>query len=189
MGLILASGSPRRKTLLQLITQNFEVCPALSDENPPSTLPAQEVALYLAKEKAREVSRRLPNDLCIGADTTVILDNQILGKPGTPQNASRMLHSLSGQTHTVVTGVALAQSNQIRSAFSVSTQVKFYPLTDAQIDAYVQTGEPLDKAGGYGIQGYGALLVQEIQGDYYAVVGLPVAPLARELDALGIRFI
>ncbi len=180
MGLILASASPRRQALLQLITSDFRVIPADTDETiPPSLAPAQ-AAPYLASRKANAVSTQNPNDTVLGADTTVLLGAQILGKPLTAPRAVAMLRQLSGKTHQVVTGIALQKGTR-SLAFSVQTDVTFYDLTEAEIQAYVATGEPFDKAGGYGIQGTGALLVREIQGDYYNVVGLPIALLARKL--------
>ncbi len=180
MHLILASASPRRQELLRLITKSFTVCPADVNEMIPADIPAQQAARYLAEIKAKAVSRQYPDDVVIGSDTTVLLDNTILGKPETPERAVEMLRLLSGKTHEVITGVALVQGERCES-FQTITRVKFYALTEEQIRQYTATGEPLDKAGGYGIQGYGALLVEFLEGDYYGVVGLPVAPLARAL--------
>ena len=133
-------------------------------------------------KKAAAVSAQHPKDLVLGSDTMVLLGDQILGKPGTPERAAEMLRLLSGKTHRVITGVALARGGVLRS-FQSETAVTFYPLSEEEIAAYVATGEPLDKAGGYGIQGYGALLVKEIAGDFYSVMGLPVAQTARMLAA------
>ncbi len=181
MALILASASPRRQELLRLVTNDFVVCPAAVDEILPPALSIRGAAQYLAQIKAETVAKQHSNNVVIGADTTVLFANQILGKPNTPERAAEMLRLLSGKTHEVITGVALAKGTRI-STFQTETQVTFYPLTDAQIEAYVKTGEPLDKAGAYGIQGYGALLVRKIVGDYYGVVGLPVAPFAKALN-------
>lgn len=181
MALILASASPRRQELLRLITDDFIVCPAAVDEILPPALSVRASAQYLAQIKAEAVATQYPDAVIIGSDTTVLFEHQILGKPNTPERATEMLHLLSGKTHEVITGVALAKGAKI-STFQTETKVTFYPLTDAQIEAYVKTGEPLDKAGAYGIQGYGALFVQQIVGDYYGVVGLPVAPLAKALS-------
>lgn len=180
MGLILASASPRRQELLRLITEDFTVCPAAVDESLPPALSVREAARFLAKKKAMAVIAEHPEAVVLGSDTTVILGDTILGKPETPERAVEMLRMLSGKTHKVITGVALAKGDKVTS-FQTVTKVTFYPLTEAHIQGYVATKEPLDKAGGYGIQGYGALLVQKIVGDYYGVVGLPVAPTARAL--------
>lgn len=180
MGLILASASPRRQELLRLISEDFTVVPAAVEESLPPMLSVQEAAQYLARKKALAVAKQHPADIVLGSDTTVVLENTILGKPGTPERATDMLRMLSGKTHHVITGVAIVQGERIVS-FQTDTAVTFYPLSETQIQQYVATNEPLDKAGGYGIQGYGALLVQEIQGDFYGVVGLPVAETARAL--------
>lgn len=182
MGLLLASASPRRQELLRLITKDFTVLPAAVEESLPPALSAEEAAQYLARKKAAAVSAQHPKDLVLGSDTTVLLGDQILGKPGTPERAAEMLRLLSGKTHRVITGVALARGGVLRS-FQSETAVTFYPLSEEEIAAYVATGEPLDKAGGYGIQGYGALLVKEIAGDFYSVMGLPMAQTARMLAA------
>ena len=170
MELILASASPRRQELLHLITSRFTVLPADIDETLPPELPADHAAQYLAQLKAGITAMQVPDQLVIGCDTTVVLE----------ADAVQMLQQLSGRTHRVITGVALAHGLQMRS-FQVETQVTFYPLTEAEIHAYIQTGESFDKAGAYGIQGKGALLVSEIQGDYFNVVGLPVAKLNQVL--------
>lgn len=183
MGLILASASPRRQELLRLIRSDFTVCPAAVDESLPPALSVREAAQFLARKKAAAVAAEHPDDTVLGSDTTVILEDIILGKPETPERAVEMLRMLSGTTHEVITGVALVNGNKVTS-FQTETKVTFYPLTETQIHKYVATGEPLDKAGGYGIQGYGALLVEKIEGDYYGVVGLPVAPTARLLAQL-----
>ena len=175
MGLILASASPRRQELLRLITEDFTVFPAAVDESLPPVLSVQKAAQYLARKKALAVANEYPNDIVLGSDTTVVLENAIFGKPKTPEHAAEMLRQLSGKTHTVITGVALAQGERV-SSFQTETAVTFYPLTEEQIQ------EPMDKAGSYGIQGYGALLVQNINGDFYSVMGLPVAETARALQ-------
>lgn len=180
MKLILASASPRRQELLRLITTDFTVHPVNADESLPHMLPLCDAAQFLARKKAQTAAKQFPHAVIIGADTVVFLDQQILGKPKSPEHAAEMLRLLSGKTHQVITGVALAKDNRMQS-FQTKTNVTFYPLSDAQIQQYVSTGEPLDKAGSYGIQGYGALLVERIEGDYYGVVGLPIAPLARAL--------
>ncbi|MCD8219274.1 MAG: Maf family protein [Ruminococcus sp.] len=185
MGLILASASPRRQQLLRMITVDFTVCPTNVDETLPPELPLCDAAQFLARKKAQAAVTQFPQTIVIGADTTVLLEQQLLGKPKTPERAAQMLERLSGKTHQVITGVAIAKDHQAQS-FQTQTNVTFYPLRAAEISEYVRTGEPLDKAGGYGIQGCGALLIQRIEGDYYGVVGLPVAPLARALRDWGV---
>ena len=181
MGLILASASPRRQELLRLITNDFTVFPAAVDESLPPALSVDNAAQYLARKKAAAVSSAFPDDIVLGSDTTVIIDHTILGKPGTPERAEEMMRRLSGKTHTVITGVALAKGKEMLS-FQTSTDVTFYPLTEKQIQDYIATNEPMDKAGGYGIQGYGALLVQKICGDFYSVVGLPIGKIPKTIN-------
>ena len=181
MKVILASGSPRRQELLHLVTDDFTVCPVDADETLPEGLPIEMAAAYLADLKAKSGALLFPHDVVIGCDTVVVFEDEIMGKPKDRADAARMLRRLSGETHTVMTGVSLYLGSQT-TVFTTETQVTFYPLTDAEIETYLDTGEPFDKAGAYGIQGKGALLVRELHGDYYNVVGLPVAPLARMLQ-------
>ncbi|MCF7804985.1 MAG: Maf family protein [Candidatus Marinimicrobia bacterium] len=175
---ILASKSPRRAALLDQINLAYQVQPATIDE---SQVPrAQEspitAAEYLAEKKARTIAETARNAFVIGADTVVHLDGQILGKPQNSEEAITTLRQLSGNSHRVITGVALiAVPEQIVHVFSEETVVHFRNLTGDEIKAYVATGEPKDKAGAYGIQGLGALLVDYIHGDYNNVVGFPVS--------------
>ena len=185
MKLILASGSPRRKELLEKLDIPFDVIVSECDETLPDGFPADAAAQMLAVRKAKAVAALHPDAVVIGADTTVLLDGEILGKPSDEADCKRMLHALSGRIHQVVTGVAIFWEGHTAS-FSDTTQVQFYPLSDAEIDAYAASGEPYDKAGAYGIQGRGGLLIAGIHGDYYNVVGLPVARLARQLKDFGI---
>lgn len=180
MSLILASGSPRRQELLKLITEDFTVHPVDADETLPQGMPVEMAAAFLADLKAKEAARLFPDDIVIGCDTVVILGDEIMGKPRDREDAHRMLRALSGESHSVLTGTSLYHGKQT-SVFTTETLVTFYPLSDAEIEAYLDTGEPFDKAGAYGIQGKGALLVQGIEGDYFNVVGLPVAALSRAL--------
>lgn len=180
MKLILASGSPRRKELLGKLNIPFEVIVSDCDETLPEGIPADAAAELLAVRKAAAVAKEHPDAVVIGADTTVLLDDEILGKPADEADCKRMLHALSGRMHKVVTGVAIFWDGHSAS-FSDETGVQFYPLSNAEIDAYAASSEPYDKAGAYGIQGQGALLVAGIHGDYYNVVGLPVARLVRQL--------
>ena len=178
--LILASASPRRRELLELITTEFTVITSDVDETlPPGTHPRKTVE-ELALRKAKAVARNHPEDTVIGADTVVVLEDAILGKPQDSRDARRMLKQLSGRQHLVYTGVAVLSPREVQ-VFSEETQVRFLPLTDRQIDMYIETGEPFDKAGAYGIQGRGALFITGIQGDYYNVMGLPICKLALAL--------
>lgn len=179
-GIILASASPRRKELLGLITKEFKIIPSGVCEVVPDGLPPEKQPLYLARLKAEDIAKKYPHGTVIGADTSVIIDNCVLGKPVGREEAKNMLLRLSGRTHKVITGCAVIKNGECRSFSSVS-EVEFYPLTDVEIEEYIATGEPFDKAGAYGIQGKGGLLVKAIRGDWYNVVGLPVAELARTL--------
>lgn len=181
--LILASKSPRRQELLAYITRDFEVMASEAEEVYPPGVDQTEVPVYLAALKAKDVAEQRPDSLVIGADTVVLLNGRILGKPRDRDDAIGMLHALSGAEHTVVTGCCLISGNRWVT-FREVTRVRFYPLSEREIIAYVDTGEPFDKAGAYGIQGQGALLVQGIDGDYYNVMGLPIARLKRELEQM-----
>lgn len=180
MHYILASASPRRQELFHKITDDFTVQPAEVEETiPPDVLP-EDVAAYLSHIKADAVSKNNPNAIVIGCDTIVLLEEQVLGKPHSPEEAKAMLQTLSGKTHQVITGTTVTDGSRTVT-FSSETAVTFYPLSEAEIDAYLATGEPFDKAGAYGIQGKGSLLIHSIQGDYFTVMGLPVARLSRVL--------
>jgi septum formation protein len=185
MKLILASASPRRKELLGKLGVPFDVIVPDCDETVPDGIPAGEAAELLAVRKAAAVAKLHPDAVVIGADTTVLLDDRILGKPHDRAECCEMLHMLSGRQHRVVTGVAIFWNGRSAS-FSDETLVQFYPLTEAEIAAYADSDEPYDKAGAYGIQGQGALLVAGISGDYSNVVGLPVSRLARQMRAFGL---
>ncbi|MGN7939656.1 Maf family protein [Virgibacillus sp. 6R] len=182
--LILASASPRRKELLELLQIPFKVIPSEVEEKVDETLHPEEMVKLLAQQKAEYVAKSNQNAYVIGSDTLVVYDGQMLGKPVDKNHAIEILQKLSGKTHEVYTGVSIIYGSQIRS-FTEKTAVTFYPLSNKEIEDYVSTGEPMDKAGGYGIQGYGSLLVNKISGDYYAVVGLPIARLKRELEIVG----
>ena len=180
--IILASASPRRKELLKQITDDFEICVSSVEEIVPDTIPTEEVPQYLATLKAKDVATKYSNDLIIGADTCVFCDGAILGKPKDRQDAINMLSALSGKTHSVITGCAIVKNGKSIS-FSIKTDVEFYDLSEKEILDYIDTKEYFDKAGGYGIQGKGALLVKGIKGDYFNVVGLPIAKLKRVMDS------
>ncbi|MGE0812073.1 MAG: nucleoside triphosphate pyrophosphatase [Vicinamibacterales bacterium] len=172
--LVLASASPRRAELLRAAGLVFTIDAADVDETPrPGEAPDAYVR-RLAEAKAAAVARRRPGDVVLGADTTVALDGEILGKPGDAEEAHRMLRRLAGRSHRVYTGVALALGPDVRTAVA-STTVRFAPLSEAEIAAYVATGEPVDKAGAYGIQGGAARFVAGVDGPHDNVVGLPVA--------------
>ncbi len=181
--LILASASPRRKELISLISKEVKIYPADVDENFSSEMSVESVPEMLAVKKAKAVSKLFPEDTVIGSDTSVIVDGEILGKPKDGDDARRMLRLLSGKTHKVITGCAIFKNGRSIS-FSETTEVTFYPLTDEEIDNYIATDEPSDKAGAYGIQGYGSLLIKGINGDYFNVVGLPVAKLNKALKRI-----
>ena len=185
--IILASASPRRRELLKYIVPEFKVIPADIDETIPDDIPAEKSAEFLAVKKAKHVSAGDPGSVVIGSDTVVIIDGEILGKPRDPSDAERMLRKLSGKTHSVITGVCLSCGDSTDS-FSCKTAVKFFPLTDEEIRSYVDSGEPMDKAGAYGIQGKGCLLAESIEGDFFNVVGLPASLLKRKLESF-LRFI
>ncbi len=174
--IILASASPRRKELLSLIFDDFSVIPSTADEVIPQGLDALKVAEHLAKLKAQDIAEQNKDSLVIGADTCVIIEKEILGKPKNTEDARRMITLLSGKTHLVVTGCCVIVNGKVES-FSEVTEVEFLNLDESEIEDYIATNEPYDKAGAYGIQGKGALLVKKINGDYFNVVGLPVAKL------------
>lgn len=180
MEIILASQSPRRLELLRLITPNFSVMPADIDEALPDNISADFGPEYLAVKKASHIAAAHPNALVIGADTSVILGDSVLGKPQNDAEARQMLCALSDNTHRVITGCALFYKGKHLS-FSEETGVEFYPLSDDEIGRYLASGEHRDKAGAYGIQGAAALFVKAIHGDYFNVVGLPVAKLNRQI--------
>ena len=186
MKIVLASQSPRRRELLGKMGLEFTTKAPEIDETALSGLPARQLVEALSREKALWAARQEdPEAIVIGSDTVVVRDGEILGKPASPAQAEEMLASLSGRSHEVCTGVTVCQGDRVVSQVEV-TQVTFRHLTPQEIARYVCTGEPMDKAGAYGIQGLGALLVEGIQGDYSAVVGLPVCRLGRILLDFGV---
>ncbi|HEY9119067.1 MAG TPA: Maf family protein [Marinobacter sp.] len=182
--IVLASASPRRAELLRQMGLAFEVRPADIDETPAAGESAVHYVERLAREKALAIQATEPNSIVVGSDTTVVLGDRILGKPRNRQDASDMLRQLSGTTHQVMTAVAVANTNTCESLVAV-TDVRFRWLSEEEIDAYVATGEPMDKAGGYGIQGRGGIFVEELRGSYSAVVGLPLQETAELLAGAG----
>ena len=187
MAVILASQSPRRRELLvQMGFTDFVIRPAQGEEVIDPNLSPDRLVEELSRQKCAEVAANAaPDDLVIAADTVVAIDGTVLGKPRSQQEAYAMLSRLSGRHHTVYTGVTLSRSGETFTAHE-ATRVHFRPLTPAEIEAYVSTGEPMDKAGSYGIQGYGSMLVEGISGDYFNVVGLPVCLLGRMLARFGV---
>ncbi len=180
MDLILASSSPRRKELLELLGIPFQVKVSNVEETYQDGLQPEEIVMELARIKSSAIAETTKKSIVIGADTIVVSDGKVLGKPRDKEEAISMLEQLSGKVHQVYTGVALIKGDNIH-LFYEKTDVEFWPLEEKQIEQYVLTGEPFDKAGSYGIQGYGSLLVKRIEGDYFTVVGLPVSRLDREL--------
>lgn len=185
--LVLASGSPRRTALLSRWGLAHTVDPARIPEEVMDGEGVEDYVERLARAKATLVAGRHAGSLVLAGDTEVVLDGRILGKPRDAEDAVEMLRSLSGRTHRVVTGLALADTGGVRSRWDAAT-VTFRDLTDLDIRTYVATGEPLDKAGGYGIQGLGGALVTRVEGDYHTVVGLPVSGLVALLAEAGWRY-
>ena len=186
MKIVLASQSPRRRELLGKMGLEFTTKSPEIDEEAIHGLPAQELVKALSRAKALHIAKNEDKDtIVIGSDTVVVLDGKILGKPADRQEAEEMLIALSGRSHEVCTGVTVCQGDKVVSQAEV-TQVTFRALTPEEVQRYGRTGEPMDKAGAYGIQGYGALLVEGIRGDYSSVVGLPVCRLGRILLDFGV---
>ena len=190
MNVILASGSPRRKELLEMLqVKNLQIVPARGEEKPHPELAPDELVKELSRCKAAEVAAQFAaDDVVIGADTIVVLDGQVLGKPKDKADAKRMLSALSGRVHTVYTGVTVIRGETVLS-HAERTEVHFRPLTAAEIDAYIATGEPMDKAGAYGAQGYASLFVEKLEGDFFNVMGLPLCALGNLLKRLDVSLI
>lgn len=182
---IVASASPRRKELLSNIGYKFEIIPSDADESCNNTLTPEELVKELAKRKAFSVFETNTDAVVLGCDTIVEYNGTVLGKPQSRKEAAEMLKMLSGKVHNVHTGVCIASSEKAIT-FVSTVKVEFYPLSQKLIDGYVATGESDDKAGAYGIQGIGSVLVKGITGDYFSVVGLPVAETVRRLYDFGI---
>jgi len=182
---ILASASPRRKQLLEQAGYAFEIVVSDADESLPAGITPEKAVRLNAARKAQAVAETNPGAVVLGCDTVVAIDGEILGKPQDEAEAKAMLRRLSGNTHTVYSGVCITDGT-IETVFAVATDVTFYALSERTIDAYAATKEPMDKAGAYGIQGLGCVLVKEISGDYSNVVGLPLSESARALAAFGV---
>ena len=186
MDIILASQSPRRRELLEHMGVEFRVVTPDIDEHMERELPPDELVRRISAEKARAVAAQTgPDAIVIAADTVVALDGAVLGKPADELEAFKMLSTLSGCRHQVYTGLTVLRGKEMHTV-SEETAVTFRELSEKEITNYIRTGEPMDKAGAYGIQGYGALLVEGIQGDYYNVMGLPVCRLGGLLKELGV---
>lgn len=184
--LILASSSPRRKELLENLQLSFKTVSSDVDENYDPNWKPNEIVMELAYRKAGAVAAGYPTSFVIGSDTIVVEGNDVLGKPQNREDAYSMLKRLSGKMHCVYTGVAIISPTGVQK-FYEKTDVEFWELSDDEINQYLDTGEPFDKAGAYGIQGFGSLLVKKISGDYFAVVGLPVSRTMRELKKSGFQ--
>lgn len=185
MSLILASASPRRKELLEKLNILFAIDPATGPETPPAGADVEETVKALSAAKALEVAGRHPGDVVIGADTVVELDGSLLGKPKDKKDAHEMLRTLSGREHRVYTGITVTDGITTLSQ-AERTRVFFREMTDREIEAYIATGEPMDKAGSYGYQGFAGLFVERIDGDFFNVVGLPLCRLGHMLETLGV---
>lgn len=185
--IILASSSPRRRYLLEQAGLSFTVIPSTVDESSvPARTPEDHVRL-LAEAKAKEISESYPESWVIGADTLVLIDGGILGKPDSAARARQMLETLSGKTHRVLTGFCVCcKSNEHTFLETVESKVLFKSLSDAEIDWYIRTGEPFDKAGGYAVQGLGSFFVKRIEGSYTNVVGLPICEVMEYLLSEGV---
>lgn len=186
--LVLASKSPRRQQILQGLGLQAQIIPSNIIEEVPRGVPPQEVAIHLALQKARDVASRLDYQaLVIGADTIVVLEGEIMGKPGSPQEAFDMLSKLAGKEHEVITGIALVDSGgNVEIADYQSTRVKMKEVDSNRLWKYVETGEPLDKAGAYAVQGKASVFIERIDGCFFNVMGLPVTRLDSMLCSMGI---
>ena len=186
--IVLASSSPRRKELLEKLGMKFKVDPAGDEEKLALDLEPHSLAKKISMEKARSVAARHKDAVIIAADTFGLLEGHFLGKPSNEEAARKMLRALSGRSHQVITGFTVMDTRTGKTVSkSVETTVYIRQLTGAEIDAYVKTGEPLDKAGAYAIQGLGAVLVERIEGDYYNVIGLPLSALSEALKEFGVK--
>ena len=190
MSIILASGSPRRKELLQMLgVADMIICPAVGEEKCDEDLSPEETVCALSKAKAQEVSAKFgADDVIVAADTVVCCDGVIFGKPHSEKEAEEMLVSLSGRTHEVYTGITVIKGEKLISG-AECTKVRFRALDEAEIAAYIADGEPMDKAGAYGIQGRASLFAEGIEGDFFNVMGLPLCRLGQMLKTIGVRLL
>jgi septum formation protein len=188
--IILASASPRRKELLEKIGLRFKVEPSNYEEDMHSGLEPHEFAQRISLEKAKVVASKHKNAIVIAADTFIVFGGQILGKPHTEKEARKMLKTISGKSHSVITGFSIIDNGTNRTlSKSVETKIYIRKLTMTEIDAYVKSKEPLDKAGAYAIQGLGAVFVEKIEGDYFNVIGLPLSALTEALKEFGVNIL
>ena len=188
--IVLASGSPRRRELLERMgIAEFDIRVPQTEENYPQELSPEEIVCFISREKSDAAAKLCtPDEIVITADTMVFLDDKRLGKPEDEAQALEMLTALAGRRHTVCTGVTVRRGEKIRTA-AQATDVYFRPATQAELRSYIRSGEPMDKAGAYGVQGKGALLVERIDGDFFNVMGLPVVLLSRMLAEFGITLL
>ena len=185
--IILASASPRRREILGLTGLKFSVDVSEYEEDMELGLKPHQLARFLSSEKAKTIAAKYPNALVIAADTFIVFREKLLGKPHTEEEASRMLVLLNGRSHSVITGFTIIDTKTKKKlSRSVETKVYFRKMTEQEIESYVRTGEPLDKAGAYAIQGIGAVIVRKIEGDYLNVVGLPLNSLIEALKKFGV---
>lgn len=188
--IILASASPRRKELLERIGLKFEVEPSNYEENIGSELGPHELAKSLSLKKAKIVAQNHKNTLVIAADTFIVFESRILGKPRTETEAKEMLETMNGKPHSVITGFTIIDTDSNKAlSRSVETKVHLRKLSSNEMDAYVRSKEPLDKAGGYAIQGLGSVIVEKIEGDYFNVIGLPLSALTESLKEFGVHIL
>ena len=190
MGMVLASASPRRRELLNMLeVDDLKIIPARGEEIITEGMTPSEAVCSLSRAKADEVSLLCTKgDIVIAADTVVAIDGRILGKPVNQEDAFQMLSMLSGRTHTVFTGVTILKDETVYTEYE-RTSVHFRELTEREIRAYIETGEPMDKAGAYGAQGIGSLFVESIEGDFFNVMGLPLCRLSKMLEKMGVSLI
>ena len=186
--IILASQSPRRRDLLKQISLEFEIDPSNYKEDMSLKMEPKKLAEFLSLGKAKDVAQRHKDSIIISADTIVAVDDEVFGKPKTPEKAKYMLQKLSGKAHSVITGFTIIDTETDKQiSKSVETKVYFKNLSEKEVDAYITSGEPLDKGGSYAIQGLAALFVEKIEGDYFNIVGLPILSLTEELKSFGIN--
>lgn len=180
---ILASNSPRRRQLMEMLGVGFETIISAVEETIDTQLSEEELVMDLAFQKANDIFQTHKDDVVLGFDTMVYSEGEALGKPKNAEDAKRMLKKLSGKTHVVVTGCAII-TKEMSKSFHEASEVTFYPMTDEEIDQYVASKEPFDKAGAYAVQGLGSKFVKSIHGDFYTVMGMPVARLYHELKSM-----
>lgn len=188
--LVLASSSPRREKLLKQLGLDFTIVPGKIDESQFTSLPPEKMVVELARAKAEEIAGLVEDTIIIAADTVVVYNNDVLGKPINKENAREMLKKLQGDKHTVLTGIGILSTEDGLSTFQYDrTEVYMREMEEGEIMSYVDTGEPLDKAGSYGIQGLGGMFIEKINGSYFTVVGLPIHKLAIMLKKFSIEVV